>query len=141
MSIFESLIDNNRRLNTIVEGQRVQGVEFAVNFNTLHSPLHPLPYFICPSQHKILNPHNVRGPQFTRGRQDPWHCEDENYYQFIFIVSVSVGYLFIFGSFSFNWLSRKHGYQTLRKCINLISCLTVWSCSVSFISFLKRITK
>lgn len=52
MSIFESLIDNNRRLNTIVEGQRVQGVEFAVNFNTLHSPLHPLPYFICPSLSK-----------------------------------------------------------------------------------------
>lgn len=62
MSIFESLIDNNRRLNTIVEGQRVQGVEFAVNFNTLHSPLHPLPYFIiCPSLSKAAyNNKNIK---------------------------------------------------------------------------------
>lgn len=58
---FESLIDNNRRLNTIVEGQRVQGVEFAVNFNTLHSPLHPLPYFICPSLSKAAyNNKNIK---------------------------------------------------------------------------------
>lgn len=61
MSIFESLIDNNRRLNTIVEGQRMQGVEFAVNFNTLHSPLHPLPYFICPSLSKAAyNNKNIK---------------------------------------------------------------------------------
>lgn len=63
MSIFESLIDNNRRLNTIVEGQRVQGVEFAVNFNTLHSPLHPLPYFICPSLSKAAY---IRTPDIVR---------------------------------------------------------------------------
>lgn len=61
MSIFESLIDNNRKPNTIVEGQRVQGVEFAVNFNTLHSPLHPLPYFICPSLSKAAyNNKNIK---------------------------------------------------------------------------------
>lgn len=67
MSIFESLsVDNNRRLNTIVEGQRVQGVEFAVNFNTLHSPLHPLPYFICPSLSKAAyNNKNIKVFIFT----------------------------------------------------------------------------
>lgn len=61
MSIFESLIDNNRRLNTIVEGQRVQGVEFAVNFNTLHSPLHPpLLHMSFPLKSCLYNNKNIK---------------------------------------------------------------------------------
>lgn len=52
---------NRWLITTIVEGQRVQGVEFAVNFNTLHRPLHPLPYFICPSLSKAAyNNKNIK---------------------------------------------------------------------------------
>lgn len=60
MSIFESLIDNNRRLNTIVEGQRVQGSLLSILIHYIAPSSSPLLHMSFPLKSCLYNNKNIK---------------------------------------------------------------------------------